>query len=550
MGVCVLALTLGLVATASARVNHAAAPKVKVGGTLLFGAEQEPPCLMGLLNDCNNTWAAWVEERVIPGVYKIAPDFSYKTDLVTKTKLQLNPQRVTYYISKKAVWNDGKPVTGQDMVFTLKTIMNKAWDTKPTGGGIVSRTGYELINKTKTQGSKIVTMYFKKNFADWKDLFSGNMGILPSHALKGTDLTKDFINDINSPKTGKPISSGPLMFKSWAKGSQLVLVRNPKYKLGHKTYLSSTVFRFLTDSNTEIQQVRGGEVDAIYPQPQLPLAALRQAPGLRVQSSLGSQYEHIDIQLGPKGNPLAKNPWVRQALMYSINRQAVLSTLFGQLNPTLKPLNNVIYLNNQPEYVAHFQKWNYNPSKAKSLLESHGCSKGGDGIYRCGGTKLTFSFESTAGNKLRELAFQIMQQQAKDSGIEFTNNFKPSNVAFGQDLTAGTWDLFMFAWVGTPDPSGSTAIWSCPNDGGSSNFMAYCNARATAFMKKADNELNPKQRAKFENQADALIANDIPSIPLYQKPTFLVYHTNVKGMADNATQYGPFWNMENWWLNK
>jgi peptide/nickel transport system substrate-binding protein len=80
--------------------------------------------------------------------------------------------------------------------------------------------------------------------------------------------------------------------------------------------------------------------------------------------------------------------------------------------------------------------------------------------------------------------------------------------------------------------------------------MNYCNARATALMKKADNTLVPKVRAALENQADSLIANDVPSVPLYQKPTFLVYHTDVKGMADNATQYGPFWNMENWWLNK
>ncbi|HEY7207512.1 MAG TPA: peptide ABC transporter substrate-binding protein, partial [Gaiellaceae bacterium] len=498
--------------TASARTDHASSAKVKSGGTLLFGAEQEPPCLQGLLNDCNNTWASWVEERVIPGVYKIAPDFSYKLDLAASTKLQLNPQRVTYNISPKAVWSDGKPVTAQDMVFTLRTILNKSWDKKPTGGGIVSRTGYDLINKTKVVGSKQVTMYFKKPFADWKDLFAGAMGILPQHALQGTDLTKDFINNINSPKTGKPISSGPFMFKSWAKGSQLTLVRNPSYKLGHKSYVNSVVFRFLTDSNTEIQQVRGGEVDAIYPQPQLPLSALRGVSGLKVQSSLGTQYEHVDIQLGPNGNKAAKNPWVRQALMYSINRQGILTTLFGKLNPSLKPLNNLIYLNNQPQYVAHWQKWNYNPAKAKQLLESHNCTKGSDGIYSCGGTKLSFSFESTAGNQLRELAFQIMQQQTKASGIELTNNFKPSNVAFGTDLSAGTWQLFMFAWVGTPDPSGSTAIWSCPNAGGSSNFMNYCNARATALMKKADNTLVPKVRAALENQADSLIANDVPSV--------------------------------------
>jgi peptide/nickel transport system substrate-binding protein len=396
---------------------------------------------------------------------------------------------------------------------------------------------------------KSVTITFRKPFAGWKDLFAGAVGVLPMHALQGTDYTKDFINDLKNPKTGQQISDGPFLFKSWAKGSQMVFVRNPKY-WGPKPKLSSIIFRFLTDTNTEIQQVRGGEVDAIYPQPQLPLAALRGQSGLTVQSGLGTQYEHIDIQFGPKGNPLARNPWIRQALMMSIDRNEILSKLFTQLNPKLKPLDNVLYLSNSPSYQAHFNAWNYNPTKAAQLLTKHGCAKGGDGIWACNGTRLSFSFESTKGNQLRELAFQVIQARLKTNGIEVTNNFKPSNIAFGQDLTAGTWDLFMFAWVGSPDPGGNTPIWSCPNKGGTSNFMNYCNAKATALLQKADTTVDPDQRVSVENAADALIAKDVPTVPLYQKPTFLVFHTYVAGMADNATQDGPFWNTQNWSMNK
>jgi peptide/nickel transport system substrate-binding protein len=552
MGACVLALTLGLVATASASPTQAAAAKVKVGGTMLFGAEQEPPCLNGQLNDCNNTWAAYVEEAVFPGVFTTQPDFSYKLTMATSAKLELNPMRVTYTLNPKAKWSDGKPVTAQDMIFTLKTIMDKNIDKAPSGGGIVSRNGYELINKSVVSGGgKTVTMYFSKPFAGWKDLFTGpGLAIMPQHALSGTDFSKAFINDLNSPKTHAPIGSGPFLFKSWAKGSQLTLVRNPNYWGPHKSYLNSVIWRFLTDSNTEIQQVKGGEVDAIYPQPQLPLAELRGASGLTVQSSLGPNYEHIDIQLGPKGNPLARNPWVRRSLMMSIDRKEILKTLFSKLNPNLKPLDNVIYLNNQSTYQPHFNQWDFNPTKAKTLLESHGCKKGGDGIYSCNGTRMTFSFESIKGNQLRELAFQIIQARAKANGIELTNNFKPSNIAFGQDLTAQTWDLFMFAWSGGPDPAPNTPIWACPTKGGTSNIMSYCNTKATALMHQADNTLDPVKRAALENQADALIASDVPTIPLYQKPTFLVYHSYVKGMQDNATNAGPFYNIEDWWLNK
>jgi peptide/nickel transport system substrate-binding protein len=205
---------------------------------------------------------------------------------------------------------------------------------------------------------------------------------------------------------------------------------------------------------------------------------------------------------------------------------------------------------NQPEYQAHFGQWNYNPEKAAQLLESNGCKKGGGGIYSSNGTRLSFKFESTKGNQLRELAFGIIQQRLKANGIEVKNDFKPSNIAFGQDLVPGNWQLFMFAWVATPDPGPAKPIWSCPNRGGTQNYMGYCNPQVTSLLEKSDALLKPAQRAATVNGADKLIGQDVPSVPLYQKPTFLVKHDYVKNMHDNATNQGPFFNAQDWWLNK
>src|SRR6266568_4884751 len=221
-----LIVALGLVTAASARVSHSSAPKVKVGGTLLFGAEQEVDCLNLLLNPCNQFWGQVFQSPVIRPAYVIQPDFSYKPDLVSKVALKLRPMRLTYYIRKQAKWNDGVPVTAKDFTFT-----------------------------------------FKKPYADWKDLFSPY--VLPQHALAGADFSTVWNDGIVNPKSGKPISDGPFVLTQWQKGSQITEVRNPSWWGPHKPYLNSIIFRFLTNTNTEIQQVRGGEVDAIYPQPQL-----------------------------------------------------------------------------------------------------------------------------------------------------------------------------------------------------------------------------------------------------------------------------------------
>src|SRR6185295_19334608 len=53
----------------------------KKGGTLIFGAEQEPPCLNGALDACNNTWTAWTVGTSLRGLYIQNPDFSFSPDL-------------------------------------------------------------------------------------------------------------------------------------------------------------------------------------------------------------------------------------------------------------------------------------------------------------------------------------------------------------------------------------------------------------------------------------------------------------------------------------
>jgi len=528
-------LALALTATGSAKVSG---PASHDAGTVVFGAEQGGGpdwCLnQAMYNDCGEFWNSVFLTPVLRGVFMIQPNFTYKPDLISKFTLQQSPMRVTYYIKAKAKWSDGVPVTGKDIKFSWQVQMD------PKLKDHVNNAGYDQI-KSVTGSGKVVKVTFSKPYADWKDLF-GSGYVLPVHALAGANMVNVWTDNIVNPKTGKPIGNGPFLETAFDRGSGITLTRNPAW-WGTKPKIDRIVFKFLTDTNTEIQQIRGGEVDAIYPQPQQALSELNGQAGLRIQSNLGTTWEHIDIQQGPKGNPLAKNLWVRQALILSIDRLSTVKALFGQLNPRLRPLNNTIFVTNHPAYKQNWAKWTYNRTKAENILKAHNCTKAADGIYRCGGTKLSFQFESTRGNKLRELSFTFFQDQAKKAGIELLNNFKPAGTYFGEDLPNHNYDLALFAWVGSPDPAGSVEIWKC---NGQSNYMEYCNKKVSSLLEKTDVQLNVKKRFALFNQADALMANDIPTIPLYQKPTYLVFKAGIKGMKDNATLQGPTWNAEAW----
>jgi peptide/nickel transport system substrate-binding protein len=509
------------------------------GGSLTFGAEQgggSDWCLNEYLEvDCGEFWNVVFDTPVIRAAFILTPKYTYKPDLISTYKLQQNPMRITYFIRKNAKWSDGVPVTGKDFIFTWKEKLSKGLVNVHT-----DPTFYEDI-KSITGTGKVVKVTMKKPFADWKDFFGF---ILPQHVLQGTDLSTVWNTCICNPKTGKPIGDGPFLMTSYDPTAGITLTRNPAGWYGKKSKLASIHFVYLHNTNSEIQAMRGGEVDAIYPQPQLALADLKNQSGLQVQSKLGSTVEHLEIELGPKGNPLAKNTWVRQAIALSINRAATVKGLFGTLNSHLVPLNNFMFLTNQARvYKQHWNRWNYSVAKADKILTDHGCSKGGDGFFRCNGVKLSFNFESTAGNQLRELAFTFMQQQAKAAGIDLVHAFKPAGTLFGTDLPNNNFDMAMFAFVFSGDPQGRQAILQC---NGAANYTAYCSRTVSRELQAQSSILVPSRRAALFNKIDGQVANDVPVLPLYQKPTYFVFKSSVHGMVDDPSSQGPTWNVENW----
>ena len=121
--------------------------------------------------------------------------------------------------------------------------------------------------------------------------------------------------------------------------------------------------------------MRGGEVDAINPTFGINLLPLKSTPGVTFNQVPGLYQEHIDIQFGPKGQPLLRSPWMRQAIMMGIDRSSIIKTVYGELAGNTKPLDSLVYYPADASYKTDFAKWNYNPTKALALLKKH-CTGG------------------------------------------------------------------------------------------------------------------------------------------------------------------------------
>jgi peptide/nickel transport system substrate-binding protein len=504
-------------------------------GSVVFGAEQEPPCLNGALDACNNTWTSWTSGIALSGLYIERPDFTfvpYMADGPAKVS-KGRPFAITVRIKKKARWSDGKPVSADDLIFTWRLIIDPKNE-------LAGRSGWDSIARAVKINAKTVKFVFKKPYGPWKIMLL--QSIYPRHALAGVDFNTVWHTDYKNPKTGVEMASGPYKLSSYTKGQSMTMVRNASF-FGKRPGLDRITFRFITVTDSEIQAIRGSEVDVIYPQPQLQLADLRSVSGLKIESNAGAQLEHIDFSTSSKSsNPLLGQRWFRQAIAYSLDRPGMVRQLFRTLSPRLGILNNLSYTSQQKQYVAHFKRYTRNLKKVTSLFQSHGCRKGGDGIWSCDGRKASVRFGTTTGNRLRELCVEILQQQAKTAGIEFRSDSQPSRLLFGR-LPTENYDLALFAWVGTGDPAGQTDVYGI---GGGSNWKGYQSAAVTRLFKAADAELNPKKRIALVNKADAILANDMVALPLYQKPTYFVYRSKLRHLRDNPSLMGPTWNTEFW----
>src|SRR6266568_4239291 len=114
---------LVLVGTGSARQTSSKA----AAGTLVIGLEQEPGILNSNITGGDALATAYVLEPMFIGSYTLYPNLVFKPALISRVKVQQNPFRLTYYIKKNAVWNDGGktvPITAADYVFGWHTIMN------------------------------------------------------------------------------------------------------------------------------------------------------------------------------------------------------------------------------------------------------------------------------------------------------------------------------------------------------------------------------------------------------------------------------------------
>ena len=520
------AIAVSLLAVSGA--GGAAAQTPKRGGTLVFRmVPGEPVCLNVLDARCG-----WVLPEIVGKVllkpFEIGPDFTFEESLVSQVDVtRRRPFTLTYHIRPAARWSDGVPITAQDFIFTLRAIRRS--------GAQWRRELHAPVRSARAVDPKTLRVVLRPRSAQWHDLFGS---ILPSHALRGADLTHVWGDRIDDPRTGRPIGSGPFLVDRLERGRQLVLRRNPRYWGPHPAYVERLVIPFAQSASDLGDAAASGDFDVAYVPPAV-VPAVRRLPGVRLVAPASTGFEQLSLQLGPNAHPALRDKLVRRALAYGIDRTALVRQILG--DPSARALNSVVHLPPSRYYQPNWSAYRYRPAEARRLLGQAGCRRGADRIFSCGGERLSLRFVTTA-TPFRAQEITLMQAQLRTVGVEVVPVFAPPATFFGQILPQGAFDVALFMWVYTPgDPPDE--IYGC---GAEQNYTGYCQRLLTAELDQADRILDDRARARVLNRADRWLASDVPTIPLYQFVFTAAYDTSVRNFE--FLPWNPLWNAENWWL--
>ncbi|GAA1911600.1 ABC transporter substrate-binding protein [Nocardioides hwasunensis] len=549
----VLAAALAAMLVSACSSGGAGAPQqdsadipVADGGEVVIGAEQEPDCADWLGTCSGSIWGSYIMQiTTVPVAFNTrregedwAPVASSLLAAEPTSEVRGGKQVITYEINPEAVWSDGTPITSADFEYTALEIRD--------GKDILDKSGYDKIEKIQTPDDATVVLTLDEPYASWKQFFSSSYGVLPSHLLKGKD--RDALM-----KDGYDWSGGPWLIDEWKRGTSVTLVPNPEW-WGEKPHLDKVTFQFIGDTAAAFQALKSGQVDALYPSPQLDVMSQIESgiPGTR--SEADAQTGNLEaIWLNNSAFPFDSEA-VRQALAYSIDRKAIVTRLFGALDIT-EPAQSFFTPLLSRFGESDFDRYTLDLDKVDELMTGDGWAKDSSGTWAKDGRTATFAVETLAGNKRRDLTLQILQDQLATAGFEMTINATTPADLFGKTAPNGDFQAALYTLIDTfPEPLNLSSTLKSTNAPSEANGFSGINFGRVDIpglddvLDRIDSDTDEAARVAASKEADQLIAEAVPAVPMVAVPNVLLWSEKLAGPIAINPSEGPFWNLEAWGL--
>ena len=495
--------------------QSAATPEAeKKPQVLKLNLHSEPPTAdPGLSED---TTSAAIIRATFDGLTRIGQDG--KPQMAAAEKVEVSEDMLTYkFTIRDAKWSNGEPVTAKDFEYAWKRALDPA-----TGANYAYQLYYvkngEKANKKEAKLDDIGVKALDDKTLEVK-LENPTPFFLELTAFPTYFPVNEKVISANAKWAGEAkthVGNGPFKMESWEHKSKLVLVKNDNYWDKDTVKLDRIEFSMVEDENTELSMFENGELDwAGAPMSALPtdaIPALKEQGKITTQPIAGTYWYKFNVE-----KPPFDNVKIRKAFAYAVNRQALIDNILqtgqipatGAVPPSMVLNPNGYFKDNDLE-------------TAKKLLE--------EGLKEKGLTKLppiTLSYNTSEGHK--KIAEAIQDQWKKNLGVDVKLENKEWKV-YLEDMHAGNFQVGRMGWLGDfNDPINFLELYN--DKMGGNNDTRWENPKFKELLNQSALEADPEKRKKILADAEQILMDEMPIMPIYFYTNSWVAKENVKGIV-------------------
>jgi oligopeptide transport system substrate-binding protein len=426
----------------------------------------------------------------------------------TAEKWQISPDGKTYtfYLRKNAKWSNGDPVTARDFEYAWKRLLNP--DTaSPNANTLFYLKNAEDYNNGKIKDADQVGVKAKDDYTLVVTLnapCSYFLGLTINPALY--PVHRKTLEEGPDKWAGNPetyIGNGPFKMTNWTHHEKLEFAPNPYYWNKSRVKLQKLVFYPIEEQSTALTMFDTGQIDISdeLPLPEIP--RLTAAGLVKYSASIGTYYYMLNTKKAPLNDPR-----VRKALALAIDRSQIVKyiTKAGE-----KPaLGFVPYGIPDANPKAVFRE------AGGSCFADNGVDQAKKLLAEAGFTDIkkfpTIEILYNTSETHKQIAEVIQQMWHDKLGINTTLVNQESKV-FLQSRSGGNFQIARSSWIGDyVDPMTFLDIWATGNG---NNFTGWTNAQYDKFIDTAKTTLNTKVRYQAMHDAEKLLMNEMPIIPIY-----------------------------------
>ena len=497
-------------------------PQPEQGGVYTEGLVGSLGRLNPLL-DWNNSADRDVDRLLFSGLVKFDEHGLPQPDLAKAWGVAQDGTVYNFSLRENAVWHDGKPVTSDDVLFTI--------DMMKSAGSLYPQDIKDLWGKIEVTKLNERTLKFKlpEPFVPFMDYLT--FGVLPKHLLESVPPDQMATTDFNI----NPIGSGPYKFDHLlidnGQITGVVLTVSPTY-YGIAPYIEQVVFRYYPTSAEALDAYRQGDVLSVSQVTPDVLGGALEEPNLSIYTSRMPQVSFVLLNLNNTEVPFLQETKVRRALMLAINRPYIINSfLEGQAIIADGPI-----LPNSWAYYDGTEHFQYDPETAVNLLKGEGYvipAAGGD-VREKEGTKLSFTM--------------IHPDDATHTKIAETIRDEWAAIGVHVDLQAVSYDKLVLDSLAsrayqaalvdlnlsrTPDPD-PYPFWHQAEAASGQNYSQWDNRAASEYLEQARVTADYTLRAKLYRNFQVVFAKELPALPLFVPVYTYGVDTQVKGVQVGA----------------